>query len=352
MLIILEKNCHGEELLKKKSHLLNYIYNFHWNHHVSDFEKFYKIQNKDESTFQSVADDEFEVYGSMSFSSYVMSTLSADQISQNLSIKTDLSMKSDLSLNSEIVTPFLIQSDPNIAIKKEKVEEDLIAPDPHPQTNFEENKNEEIPQKPTMKDSPETKISPEIIKIDQDLTQDLIKSKKQETHQEERMKRLIKNIQNMHMKKILRRYSNQNRTKFNFQVSYLFLFTSLHLKKTLNVFCISLGVYLAIWLTSSSEMGFTFDSYFLNETILFLTELFCAGITILLISFTPRKPIFVASQWLFFHFSLFILFLNYLFMTNPSGVLSLYFSKPLLLLYQLKLIQHSIGPRVPQHYTH
>ena len=130
------------------------------------------------------------------------------------------------------------------------------------------------------------------------------------------------------MNKILKRYSNQNRNKINHQISYLFLFSTGHMKKFINLLFISLSTIFVTWLTSSSAIVFSNESYFLNQTMLFLTEIFCAGLSIVLISFASRKVIFIASQWVFLHISLLLLLSNSLYNLNPENFVCRYLLQP------------------------
>jgi hypothetical protein len=289
---ILEKNCTGEELKSKKKHLLNYVYNYKWKENPKTLEKFFNPNevSEKESVFQSVADDGYEVYGTMSFSSYMMSALSSN--------------------DGGISEPVSVDSNPHLLPDASKVTQPLLE-------DKEDKKNE-------------TSVDNQSIDLTTDPTPPNPKFEDSKSFEKDRVDRLIKNIQNMNMSRILKRYSYQNRTKINHQTSYCFLFSAKHMEKFMNILYLSFCTVLAIWLTSSSPILFVPGSYFLNQFFIILSEIFCVGLCVVLILFAPRKAILVAGQWILLNFSLFIVFFHWLYMENPENMFCDYLIKPLI----------------------
>ena len=134
----------------------------------------------------------------------------------------------------------------------------------------------------------------------------------------------------MNMGRILRRYSYQNRTKINHQTSYCFLFSAKHMEKFTNILYLSICSVLAIWLTSSSPVLFVPDVYFVNQFFISISEIFCAGLCVVLILFAPRKVILLAGQWILLYFSLLIIFFNWIYMAHPDNLFCNFVIKPLI----------------------
>lgn len=292
---ILETNCPDEALSLKQEYLLNYIFNFHWKEHAKDFDAFFAPKELKEkvSVFQSVVEDDFEVFGSTSFSSYMHSIQSINPESQPLSVKsdgpTDPNLDPDTFQKDAPILPLIEITD--------KADDVII--------ELEEQNSQLAPL-------PE---SPDKIVLSRD---------------QKRMKKLLDRIEQTQMKRILRRYSVQNRSKIYLQTSYSFIFSATHARKCLNALFLGLSSVLAFWLTSSFRVVIWSESYTLNQFLLSLAEMFCSGLSLLFLMLSSRKPILLASQWVFLHVSALLLLFNWLYGLAPTSLVGFLVLKPLL----------------------
>ena len=311
---MLERNSVGDEFTIKKKHLFNYLFNVSWKSNVLEFEKQFareQPEQKKESTFQSIVEDEFEIDGNMSlmsFRSFALSTL--DQKEMTFS---NTRFQSDQDLPNQVVQ---VKSDPQIA---------------------------QFPDLPDVANSNQN---------DEDANRDSLIIEEQEKQESlliedqpkvlsKRDQNLISFIENMRVSKILRRYSQVNRGKVNHQVSYMYLLSNYHMKGFLAILFLSLSTTMTVWLCSSSEILFTPDSYYGNLFLNFFTEIFCGGLCILILLFVPRRAILIVSQWGFLHVGLVMVVFAYLFGLSPENYFCLLILKPLI--YTLFIVIRFLG---------